>query len=452
MKKSIFLLTFIFSLQAFSQPITYYYDKNWKGVEHEAFAEYKKVLAPSSDPAHYANKYRAFYISGEKQAEGEYIQIDKYDDSKSVLNGEQITYYKNGKIREKYTIKNGKRAGNFESYFENGLLHTKGTMGDNGLEGLYTEFQGDGTICVQMEFKNGKPMNDYYTVSNDIGCVSRYKIADNSIILSPVTPDMRKTEYINDIEWEYYISDGLIVAMANDKVYDYGNFFSFPIMINNGTMSDIDFLPENLNADAIGKKGKRKPLRILTRKEYMEKVDRSHSWSRFWASLNASSTAQAAGTSTSTTNVSSSSSTNSYAHSSYNASANAYGSSVGAAVGSGGWAVGAAAGSAHANMSGSSSAYGNTSTYSNTSATTTNYNGAAAYQAYVIERDRVAQYDEALAKEREAHNEGYIKRTTIPPGQKVMGLAYAKKEKGERISATLLLNGIEFYFEWKTPK
>ena len=78
--------------------------------------------------------------------------------------------------------------------------------------------------------------------------------------------------------------------------------------------------------------------------------------------------------------------------------------------------------------------------------------GAAAYQAYVIERDRVAQYDEALAQEREAHNEGYLRRTTIQPGEKIAGLVYAKKGKGERVSAKLVLNGLEYYFEWKVPK
>ena len=141
-----------------------------------------------------------------------------------------------------------------------------------------------------------------------------------------------------------------------------------------------------------------------------------------------------------------------HAYGSYDASANAYGASVGAAVGSGGWGVGASASAAHANMHGSVSAYGHSNTYSNTSVRTTNYDGAAAYQAYVIERDRVAQYDEALAQEREAHHEGYLRRTTIHPGEKISGLVYAKKGKGERVSATLELNGISYYFEWAAPK
>lgn len=170
------------------------------------------------------------------------------------------------------------------------------------------------------------------------------------------------------------------------------------------------------------------------------------------ATPGAAATAAMAGTSTSSTKVSSNSSTDSYAYGSYDASGNAYGASVGAAVGSGGWGVGASASAARANMSGRASAYGNTTNRSNTSVRSTNYDGAAAYQAYVIERDRVAQYDEALAKEREAHNEGYLKRTTIQPGQKISGLVYAKKGKGARVSATLELNGIPYYFEWAAPK
>lgn len=446
------LMFFFLAISLLSSAQTYYYDKNWKGVEREDFAEFKRVLAPSTDSLHFANKYRDYYITGEKQGEGDYITIDRYDDSNSVFDGEQISYYKNGNVATKFFIKNGKQVGAFETYFDNGLLSQKGNIGDFGLEGLYTEFQGDGTICVQVEYHNGEPVQDYYTVSNSLGCVSRYRISDNTPIFSVVSPEQRKTQFVNDIEWEYYESDGLMVAMANDKVYDYGNFISFPIMINNGTMSEVDFLPENLIADVIDKKGKRKPLEILTRKEYMAKVDRSHSWSKFFAGLGAVATATAAGTSTSSTNVSTNSSTNSYAYGSYDASANAYGASVGAAVGSGGWGVGAAAGVAHANMHGSASAYSYSNTRTNTSVRTTNYDGAAAYQAYVIERERVAQYDEALAQDREAHNEGYLHRTTIQPGEKIAGLVYAKKDKGERVSATLVLNGVEYYFEWKAPK
>ncbi|MBQ6188001.1 MAG: hypothetical protein IJK49_08690 [Prevotella sp.] len=457
MKKVLFILYLLFPIIVNSQ--TYYYDKNWKGVEKEEFAEYKRVLSPSTDPEHYKNKYRDFFITGEKQGEGEYIEIDPYDDSKSKFDGEQITYYKNGNISSRFFFKDNKRIGPFENFFDNGLIARKGITNENGLDGLYTEFQGDGTICVQIEYKDGKPINDYYVVSNNLGCVSKYRISDNTPIYTTVNLEDRKTEFIDDIEWQYYVVDGITVAMGNDKVYDYGNFFSFPIIIDNATMSEIVLLPEKMQAYIVNK-DKNKPLEILSRKEYMAKVDKSQAWSRFFKGLGAAATASAAGTSTSSTEVNTTNVNASSVHGSYDASTNAYGAvvgaGVGAGVGSGGWGVGASAGAAvgaaHANMHGNTYANGVSVNSTNTTARTTNYNGAAAYQAYIIERERVEQYDEQLAKDREAHNEGYLKRTTIHPGEKISGLIYAKKAKGEKIYVTLELNNQIYNFDWNAPK
>ena len=103
-------------------------------------------------------------------------------------------------------------------------------------------------------------------------------------------------------------------------------------------------------------------------------------------------------------------------------------------------------------MHGNAYANGVSVNSTNTTARTTNYNGAAAYQAYIIERERVEQYDEQLAKDREAHNEGYLKRTTIHPGEKISGLIYAKKAKGEKIYVTLELNNQIYNFDWNVPK
>ena len=119
------LISLFLSIPLFSPAQTYYYDKNWKGVENEDFAEYKRVLSPTSDTLHYKNKYRDFYITGEKQSEGEYLTIDPYDDAKSVFDGEQTTFYKNGNIASKFFVKNGKQTGAFEEFFENGLILRK---------------------------------------------------------------------------------------------------------------------------------------------------------------------------------------------------------------------------------------------------------------------------------------------------------------------------------------
>ena len=67
---------------------TLYYDKDWKGCE-KTFATYYRVYALSADN-NLKKKFRDYYITGELQSEGEYINIDKYDDSKSVFDGEFV--------------------------------------------------------------------------------------------------------------------------------------------------------------------------------------------------------------------------------------------------------------------------------------------------------------------------------------------------------------------------
>jgi hypothetical protein len=78
---------------------TLYYDKNWKGVENKIFATYYRVVPISSDSSS-RKHFRDYYITGELQAEGGFIAVDKYDDSKSIFDGEMTSYYRSGKIDE----------------------------------------------------------------------------------------------------------------------------------------------------------------------------------------------------------------------------------------------------------------------------------------------------------------------------------------------------------------
>lgn len=86
---------------AFSQSKidTLYYDKDWKGCE-QTFAAYRRVYSIPSD-SNLTKRFRDYYITGELRADGEYVSIDKYDDSKSVFNGAFVYYYKSGKVERK---------------------------------------------------------------------------------------------------------------------------------------------------------------------------------------------------------------------------------------------------------------------------------------------------------------------------------------------------------------
>lgn len=109
------------SLFAQSKQDTLFYDKNWKGVESKSFASYYRILSGNAN-SNYGKRFRDYYVTGELQAEGSYISIDKYDDSKSVMDGECTTYYKSGQIEVKRNMRNGSLEGEYTIYYENGLI------------------------------------------------------------------------------------------------------------------------------------------------------------------------------------------------------------------------------------------------------------------------------------------------------------------------------------------
>ncbi|MCS2422553.1 hypothetical protein NXW31_15075 [Bacteroides fragilis] len=402
---------------------TLYYDKNWKGVESKHFATYFRVIA-NSENSSFQKRFRDFYITGELQSEGGYISIDKYDDSQSIFDGEWINYYKSGKVEQKgYRIK-GKQEGEYIRYKEDGLILLHAYFKNDKLEGIYTEFSEDGNICVQIEYKNGEPIHDYYIVSNQDGLCSKIRLSDKQPIYESPSLSEKKVEYKDGEAWPYYNKNGIMVGMTNNEVRDYGKYFQIPIIIANNSMHPIDFDPNNITAFLTDKKGNEQILKVYSAEEYMKKVRRSQNWAMALNGLAEGLAASSAGYSTSTTN------------SSYSGYSSSYGTA--SAFGSSGYAYG--------NYSGNSSYYGNSSS------TTTSYNGAAAYQAQVIASNRIAAYDNALLSERVAKNEGYLKKTTIYPGETITGYINIGRKKGSTMTVNIDINGATYEFPWNISK
>ncbi len=144
---------------------------------------------------------RLLYEDGQLAAEGVFYNSLKdstwsyysyYDRSltaqenwqKGARQGMMINYYSNGSISEKIDWKDNKKDGIWEQYFQNGLLKMKATYSENKLEGdfyvyfsdgeLYlkgkyandhrqgkwTFFKEDGTVDAEMEYLDGKPLNE----------------------------------------------------------------------------------------------------------------------------------------------------------------------------------------------------------------------------------------------------------------------------------------------------
>lgn len=182
---------------------TLYYDKDWKGVENKAFATYFRIIPTSADN-NFRKQFRDYYITGELQSEGGFITIDKYDDSKSVFDGEWVNYYKSGKVEQKGNRIRGKQEGEYTKYKEDGLVAIHAYFKNDKLNGVYTEFSEDGNLCMQVEYSNGEPLYDYYVVSNKDGFCSKLRLSDNQPIYESPTLNEKQLEYKDGEAWPYY--------------------------------------------------------------------------------------------------------------------------------------------------------------------------------------------------------------------------------------------------------
>jgi len=252
---------------------TLYYDKDWKGVENKAFATYFRII-PTSTDSNFRKQFRDYYITGELQSEGGFITIDRYDDSKSIFDGQWTHYYKSGKVEQKGNRINGKQEGEYTKYKEDGLVSIHANFRNDKLHGIYTEFSEDGNLCIKVEYSNGEPLYDYYVVSNKDGFCSKMRLSDNQPIYETPSLNEMEVEYKDGEAWSYYNKNGIMIGMTNNEVRDYGKYFQIPIIIANNSMYPIEFEPNNITASLIDKKGNERILKVYSATEYMKKVRR----------------------------------------------------------------------------------------------------------------------------------------------------------------------------------
>jgi antitoxin component YwqK of YwqJK toxin-antitoxin module len=423
------VIALILSISMFAQERvdTIYYDKDWKGVSNRVFADFYRIaIYPANN--NYKKLFRDYYISGELQASGVFVSIDKLDDSKSIFDGETITYFKSGKVHYKNHYWNGKRHGEQCEYSEDGLVVKKGNFSNGKLSGLYTEFLENGAF-IQEEYISGEPKYDYYVMSNQSGQIVKIKYSDNKPLWESPSVSEQKTEYHDGVLWQYYIKNGLTIAQTNTTVKDYGKWHKIDLIITNNSMLPIEFDPEtDITAYSVDKKVRAKVLAVWSCDKYMKKVRKAHTWAAIGVGLAEGLSTANAGYSTSTTNSSA------Y----YNGRSNSYGSA--SAYGSGGYAYGSYSG----NSSYSGSAH--------SSSTTTTYDAAAAYQARVLSQQRMADFDNAQWNERNAKQMGYLKKNTIYPGETIQGYVHIQRISGVFVYITVNINSAKYVYEWKYGK
>lgn len=420
-----FTLSFMSICKLYSQESidTLYYDSEWKGVANKTFAKYYRI-AIYPENANYKKLCRDYYITGEVQGEGEFISIDKYDDSKSIWEGKCVTYHKNGKISAVNNLKNGIANGEFYSYSEDGLVKHKGIMENGKLNGLYTEFLDDGTY-MQAEYTSGKPSYDYYIVGNQDGQVVKLAFSDNKPIWETPSIEERETFHQDGTPWQYYVKNGITIYHTNTTTKDYGKWHRIDLYISNNSLVPIEFNPEeHIKAHSINKKDVATNLEVWSCDEYMKKVNRAQTWTAIAVGVSEGLSTSNAGYSTSTTNT----------NSSYNGTTSSYGTA--SAYGNNGYAYGSYRG--NSSYSGSS----------HTTSSTTTYDASAAYQAQVLSQQRMADFSAAQYDERNTKQMGYLKRNTIYPGESIQGYVHIKRISGETVYISVFINDAEHQFGW----
>lgn len=403
MRKIALALTFLLGITtcalAQTEIDTLYYSKDWKRVPSKDLAEfYRFAHYPTESSA--PKQFKDYYISGELQCEGYFISIDATDDAKSIFAGDCINYFKNGKPSFVRSYQNGLLNGPFTVYKENGLIETNGTYCNGELSGVLTKFSDDQTF-IQIEYKDGAPINDYYVKGDMSGNLTRYRLKDNQPIWDSPTIAERKTEYKDDIPWQIYFKNGLSIALTNRTVNDYGRWHRLDIIISNNTMQPIVFQPEkNITAQSQNAKGETSELEVWSAERYIRKVNRTQIFAAVMMGIAEGVASAGAG----------------------------YSRSV-----------------SHTHYSG----HGPRGHYSGHATTyRRSYNAAAAYQAMIISQHRMIDFTNALSLEQEIKKFGYLKTSTIHPGESISGYVHVKRIKGETVQFALNINGAEYLFDW----
>lgn len=112
--------------------------------------EYTKNLPVNKDSfkdVKIVGAMKSFYDTGELESEFKHITKDQ---------SENISYYRNGKIKSKTKYFKNKVQDTFKTYREDGSLEFT-TEYSNGIEnGMSTKYDGKGRVVFQIPYKNGK--------------------------------------------------------------------------------------------------------------------------------------------------------------------------------------------------------------------------------------------------------------------------------------------------------
>ncbi|WP_346700991.1 membrane-binding protein [uncultured Alistipes sp.] len=369
-----------------------YYNRSGKIAASPVFAEYLRIaLYPADSTAR--KEYKDFYLSGKLRSEGYFLHIDSLDDSRTLFDGENNSYYKSGKIFEKKHYTNGQLNGSYQQYDESGKLKIEACYLAGKLSGPHKTYNEDGS-CQIVEYNDGIPLHDYYLLTDPQGNTLKFRMADDMPVWETPSIAERFIDYRDGTPWEVYYKNGLTIALTSSVIRDYGKWHRIDLILSNNSTTPIEFTPEtDIIAYSADEDNNTNDLPIWPCDAYLKKVNRSQTWAAVLMGVSEGMATAGAGYATSTT-------------------------------------------------------YGYSSNGGYSSYTTTTYNPTVAYQTNLASQQRIANFSQALQDEQDIKKMGYLKRSTIYPGESISGFVHAEWVKGNRVVFVINIGGAEYLFEW----
>ena len=161
--------------------------------------------------------------------------------------------------------------------------------------------------------------------------------------------------------------------------------------------SSVTFHPDSIYADLLTKRNRTLQLEVYTNEEYQKKVKRLQTWT---IALYGISAGLNAGTAAHSTSYSTSYSPNGYAYTTI----------------------------------------------------TQHYDANAAYQANVASTNQMLTLGQMMENDRAVREQGYLKTTTVHPGEAIVGYMNVKRKKGKKLTVNIPVNGSIYTFDWDVSR
>lgn len=364
---------------------TIYYDRNWKVINSRTFASYCRFALYPIDSL-LPRYFKTYYSSGELQGEGTFISLDERDDSQSLLEGEIVSYFKNGKIQERVFYSSGLQNGEHTAYYENGNIKEHCTLTDGKKNGILSSFTEDGKVCRLTVYKEDTPA-DFYVITDMDGNYSKYDTETNQVMFETPKTEEVQTEYKNGVAWPYYNKNGLIVGVSTSMAKDIGKYREIGIFIVNKSMINVELDPNQMEVSYI-KKGKKGIMKIMPADEYDKKVYKNK---KKTAKKEIKKKVVVANEKEDNVNA-----------------------NLGASVFN--------AGTSHT---------------------------VKAFQENMIKQKELTDENRMRYAERKPEDLGYLERTTVHPGELMTGFVYTDTKKVDELFVKLTINGITYTYQWK---